>query len=119
VDVAISVPSLDGFNLSGAGDVLMRGIHGDTFTLTIDGAGDVEVTGSTDVLRVSLDGAGDVNAKQLTARYAVADLSGAGNISVNATDRLDASIDGVGVIDYVGAPRVTKSVSGAGHVGPA
>ena len=46
-----------------------------------------------------------------------ASCNGAGSISVYASERLDASVSGIGSIDYSGNPAtVNRSVSGLGKI---
>jgi hypothetical protein len=50
------------------------------------------------------------------AKNVTVDLSGTGNVRVNATDTLDATDSGTGNIRYSGSPRVTQSTSGTGSI---
>ena len=71
----------------------------------------------TGQLEVSLAGAGLIDAEALRARSVRASCSGAGSISVYATESLDATVSGVGVVNYAGNPAtVNRNVSGLGKV---
>jgi len=118
VDIRISVPSLDSFDLKGAGNIVIRGIDSDTFAFSLTGAGDVNIAGTAEDVTIKLAGAGGIDAYDLIAEDVVARLSGAGQISVTATDTLDATLSGVGSIDYDGDPAVTSKISGVGSIDP-
>ena len=132
----ITLPSLEGIELNGSGDIESTvGAEG-TVVLVIDGSGDVEwsdlaadrvelrisgsgdidVDGTTTELLVELDGSGDVDAESLEAQEAVVTIGGSGNVSVSARDNLYAGIDGSGTIVYTGDPVIDTEVSGSGEV---
>ena len=66
-----------------------------------------------------LTGAGEVTAFPLAARQVVANVTGAGDIEVNASEKLDADIAGAGSIRYKGHPAITQSIAGAGEIAEA
>jgi hypothetical protein len=96
VVVEASVASLDGIDLSGSGDV--------------------EADGRTDRLALRLDGSGDAKVAGLVARTARVAVSGSGDASVRADERLDLELDGSGDIEYRGDPQVTENDDGSGDI---
>jgi hypothetical protein len=116
VIVEASVPSLEGIAVSGSGDVDADGIRSDAFEVRDDGSADIALTGRSDRLAVNLDGSGDANVAGLVARSARVSVSGSGDASVRADDRLDLRLDGSGDIEYRGNPRLTKSDDGSGDI---
>jgi hypothetical protein len=115
--VTITTPSLESFMLKGAGDVDIKGIEGNDFSLSLFGAGDLRASGTVRNLNATLKGAGDMNLFGLRAENAVAELSGAGDVSVYATKYLKARVSGVGDLRYKGHPeKVEKSSSGVGDI---
>jgi len=88
-------------------------------SVAISGSGVVGAKGASRRLNVSLGGSGDLELAQLVARQVRAVLSGSGRIDVTATDSLEASLSGSGVIQYAGnPPHVTTSVTGSGTIVP-
>jgi hypothetical protein len=80
-------------------------------------AGLVLVAAGVTVLDVSLAGSGDAELQQLVARDVHAIVNGSGRILVDATNTLDASVPGSGVVVYSGNPvHVTSSITGSGAV---
>lgn len=117
IKIKITVPSLERLESSGACDVYVESISGDKFTLDLSGAGSVEVNGKVDRLDVDISGAASVNAKNLKARDTRVSLSGASSADVYASEFIDASVSGVGTINYYGNPKDVKSdISGIGSI---
>jgi hypothetical protein len=117
--VDVTLPELKGFTVSGAGDVGITGVRGARLELRINGAGDMEVSGSVDKLELVVSGAGDVEAGELAAQDVEVRVSGAGDATVRAARSLDATVSGVGEITYLGDPAEKRTrVSGVGEIHP-
>jgi len=117
--VEVSVPSLRDLTLSGSGNVLVSGVDGRRFTVTISGSGAVRASGTTEQLVVTVSGSGQAELGGVEASIVHAVVSGSGEIVVTATASLDASVPGSGSIMYGGNPNdVTKSVTGSGEIIP-
>jgi hypothetical protein len=116
VVVEASVPTLDGLVVSGSGDVDADGIRSDAFEVRSDGSADIGLTGTARQLALDLDGSGDANVAGLVARSARVSVSGSGDASVRADDRLDVKLDGSGDVKYRGHPQVTKNDDGSGDI---
>jgi hypothetical protein len=84
---------------------------------TLSGAGHITLKGSTQLLNATISGAGGLKATDLEANKVVANVSGAGDAKVNATQSLNADVSGAGSIIYKGNPidRVVN-ISGVGSV---
>lgn len=117
--VEISMPELAAVEVSGAGNMSMDDVQGDSFQAEVSGAGNLQATGRVDRVEAEVSGAGDVDFTQLLARDAIVEISGAGDIRVHATESLSASVSGAGDVTYTGDPAdVQTDVSGAGDVNP-
>jgi hypothetical protein len=115
--VVAETPELDEIEVSGAGDVRVRGIAGEELRVSVSGAGDVAAAGTVQALEVDVSGAGDVALLGLQAREADVDVSGAGDVEVRVAERLSASVSGSGEVRHTGDPaEVDADVSGAGEV---
>lgn len=113
----ISVPDLREIELPGASDFTLRGLKGESLTVNVPGASRFRAEGEAGRLEVNLSGAGLIDAEGLRARDVKAVCSGAGSISVYASDSLDASVNGIGVINYAGdPPSVKQNVNGLGKI---
>ena len=115
--VVVSLPSLDGLRLRGAGNISVTGVNSPSLTVALPGMGTVEAVGTTMKLDVTIGGEGTALLRRLIARDAEAALSGDGSIMLTATHRLTASVSGSGTILYGGnPPHVTQSVTGSGTI---
>ncbi|WP_455389528.1 GIN domain-containing protein, partial [Petrachloros mirabilis] len=65
---------------------------------------------------VTLEGAGAYNSESLECNRATVTNNGAGAAIVRVSDELNATINGMGFIEYIGNPKVTRSVHGIGLV---
>jgi hypothetical protein len=115
--VEITVPALAGGTLTGSGAVAVEGVRGTAFTVAVPGTGSFTASGAVERLHATLGGSGDVDLSGLTAHEVTASVPGTGRLLVHATRSLDASVSGVGSIEYGGNPAtVTQHVTGVGAV---
>ncbi len=113
----ITVADLREIELPGASEFSLKGVRNESLKISVPGASKFSAEGETGRLEVALSGAGLVDAEGLRARNVTASCSGAGSITVYASERLDASVSGVGAINYAGdPPTVNRSVSGLGRI---
>jgi hypothetical protein len=94
-ELDLNAPAVDA-DLSGACKLILRG---ETKDLTIDGSG-----------------ATHAKCYDLKAENAEIDISGAGDVEVFASVKLDVEVSGAGNVKYKGNPSVDRNVSGAGSV---
>lgn len=117
-DIDSDVP-VDGalrLTINGAGDLDIEGIDATDVTLDISGVGDVELAGRTDSLAITIAGAGDVRSDELDSDAVRVEIDGTGDVAVAVSDTLDVSISGAGDVVYEGRPAVTQELSGVGSV---
>lgn len=102
----------------GSGAVHMQ-VDARRITALVQGSGDVLLNGSCGALSSTVQGSGTINADAMTCSTAVAKLKGSGSITVQATDKLEAEIDGSGTIRYRGEPVILQQqVNGSGSIIP-
>jgi hypothetical protein len=119
MSVEVTVPTLESARLIGSGMISVEGIQAQRFTAELAGSGILTITGTADHLDAKLAGSGNMQLGQLAARSVVASVPGSGRLEVQATQALDASISGSGVIVYGGRPATVKqSVHGSGAIQP-
>lgn len=115
--VVVTMPELASFRGEGAGQMLLNNIRGDNFDVNYRGAGSLQMNGRVGHLRLNAQGVGEIEAKDLVARDADVTFLGIGDVSVHATKRLNASVQGLGNLTYYGKPQsVSRSVTGIGNV---
>jgi Putative auto-transporter adhesin, head GIN domain len=115
-DVTITVPRLRGVEANGAGPIRLTNIASDALELRNVGASDFTANGRVDTLTAIVEGAGDLELGELVARKATIRIEGVGDADINATHALDATINGVGDIEYWGNPSLRSDAQGAGEV---
>jgi hypothetical protein len=112
----LTVKTLTGLTLSGAGATQARNLDTQTFTVTMSGAGSATLQGKANDQQVTVSGVGSYDGSEFTTKAAKVTVSGVGSAIVNASDTLDATVSGVGSVEYIGNPKVTSHVSGVGTV---
>jgi Putative auto-transporter adhesin, head GIN domain len=112
----ISVGDLRELDVRGSGTVDATKLEGDTLSIAISGSGTANVAGRTDDLTVAISGSGSFNGAELKAKRAKVVVSGSGELTVSASDELDAKVSGSGSIRYIGSPKLTSNVSGSGSI---
>ncbi|MFN8360620.1 MAG: head GIN domain-containing protein [Candidatus Kapaibacterium sp.] len=98
-------------NIRGIGAAVMNTIHA-----TVEGSGDISMTGTATVLDLSIEGSGDIDFANVKAQAATCTIDGSGDITVNAANSLSATINGSGDILYYGNPTVSQKINGSGRV---
>ncbi|MDP9048878.1 MAG: DUF2807 domain-containing protein [Bacteroidota bacterium] len=137
VVVYVVIKDVNSISISGSGDVSFKdGITASALKLRITGSGDMagrveakmlesSITGSGDMRlyghaensTVSVVGSGDFTAKNLVTLNSSVRVSGSGDASVNASDRVDAAVSGSGDVHYSGAAKhISSKKSGSGDI---
>jgi hypothetical protein len=101
--------------VAGAGAVTIRGVDAGLLGVDVAGAADLTATGRAGRLEVVCAGAGNLDLGKLCAETADVALGGAGQATVVAAVRIDARIDGAGLLRYF-APHELPEPEGGGKV---
>lgn len=120
VNVYVTLPEIRILEITGAGNIRSsNAFSSDSLFLTINGAGNIEINGSGDFLSCLINGAGNINAGEYITKQCVALTRGAGNCTINVTEKLNAKVEGVGSIYYYGNPEIVEAViTGIGNIVP-
>ena len=81
-----------------------------------EGGVNIDLEGVADYFKVETEGASNIDADHLKARIVKCSVTGVGNATVYATEKLDAYLEGVGKIGYRGDPKINKHVNGIGAI---
>ena len=84
--------------------------------MSVAGSGEITAAGRIADVTISISGSGTCNAAGLKAKRAKVAVRGSGEVTVNASDELDAQVSGSGTILYVGSPKLTSNISGSGSI---
>ena len=101
---------------SGATSVAIASL--DAKELAVDGSGamKIEIAGRATRQTIDISGAGDYRAADLASESARVEVSGAGRVVVRVETTLDVDLSGAATVEYLGHPKVTRKISGAGRV---
>jgi hypothetical protein len=115
--IDVSTPSLNEFQLGGAGSVHISGLDGGEQQITASGAYNVQATGKLDRLEITLNGTGNIQYDEVVAQNVKVTVNGAGNVEVQPVQTLDARVNGVGAVQYRGEPqKVNSAIHGLGAI---
>ena len=112
------ITSSDELNLrlSGAGDIRME-VNAPSVICTLSGAGSAYLKGQAKNVDIELSGVGSTHCFDLQAENTKVDVSGVGSAEVFASVKLDATVNGVGSINYKGnATDVSQHANGVGSI---
>jgi hypothetical protein len=113
----ITVPRIEAVDLRASGDVRLDGLNGGRLALAGQGSGSFRADGRVDEVDVRIQGSGDADLERLRARSARVVINGSGNVRVQATEAMAATVNGTGDITYSGRPRqVSEDVNGTGSI---
>jgi hypothetical protein len=105
--------------ISGAADLDLE-VDVQSLRTQVSGAGNIVLEGAAEKHEIRLSGASSLEASRLITNSTQINLSGAGSATVYASERLDASLSGIGRIVYHGDPGEKNiSKSGLGSIASA
>lgn len=117
VRVKIVAPSIAGLKLDAAGNVRLKELDQDSFTVSAAGAIDLDADGRVDTLGIESWGASDLDFRDVEARDATVRLKGVSSTDIAATGEVDVEIEGVGSVTLHAKPaRLTSQIDGVGTV---
>jgi hypothetical protein len=111
----LTVKTLRGLTLNGAGRISADDVRLESVTVTINGGGTVSMSGRAERQTVFISG-GQYRAPDLDSRQARVDVSGSGLATLWVRDSLGVKCTGGCVINHYGDPVVTKDITGGGAV---
>jgi hypothetical protein len=83
---------------------------------TISGSGWIKIAGDANQSNLAISGSGNIDNYNLLVNSCNANISGSGNMQVNAIKSIYAKISGSGNIYYTGNPGIDVNISGSGKV---
>ncbi|HEY2580332.1 MAG TPA: head GIN domain-containing protein [Mucilaginibacter sp.] len=135
--VYVTIKDVNSVNISGSGDAYFKdGLTANSLRLSISGSGDMSgkvdvkilessISGSGDMKlsgraensTVKVVGSGDFTARDLLTVNSSVRVSGSGDAEINASEKVDAAVNGSGDVHYTGAARnINSSKSGSGDI---
>lgn len=116
VKVTITTPLLDAIAIDGVAKLHATKLATRALSIAVDGAGDLDLSGTAGDLQIAVSGALELKAKDLIAETGAVQISGTASGAVHLTKSLAAAISGVGNLVVYGKPSITRSISGIGTI---
>jgi hypothetical protein len=117
INVKISMPAIEGLDLSGASSGSVSSVKADALELKASGASKIRIDGASRKLTANASGASTIDGESLQTQDADVEASGASRATVAATGELNVEASGASKITYVGEPKNLKqNSSGASSV---
>ena len=115
--IKIALKSLRALSAEGNTQATAAGINAKAFELFTSGIANITLSGQANEVLARISGAGTIDASNLKANDVSVNISGSGNVSVFASNRLDAKISGSGDVVYAGNPRsISQRSTGSGRI---
>jgi len=112
----VTVKELRHIHIQGGVAIEASKLESEKLSILVEGAAAGNLSGRVDDLTIDIQGAGILSAGDLKAKRAKVSVQGAGQVTVNASDELDADVSGAGIIWYIGAPKLKSNVDGLGWI---
>ena len=112
----VTVKDLRHIHVQGGVAIEASKLESEKLSILVEGAAGGNLSGRVDDLTIEIKGAGLLSAGELKAKRAKVSVQGAGQVTVNASDELDAEVLGTGIIWYIGAPKLKSKVDGLGWI---
>jgi hypothetical protein len=103
-------------NLTGTGSINLE-LEAERLKVDLPGAGLVKLVGYVTQQEIKINGTGNLNAINLVSNETKIEVNGVGKAEINVRETLDAELNGIGTIKYVGEPKELKQeVRGLGSI---
>lgn len=117
INVKISMPTVEGLDVSGASSGSITGVNADSLDLKASGASKIKIDGTAKQLNADASGASTIDAENLKVDDADVEASGASKAVVSATNDLKVDASGASKVSYIGEPKnIKQNSSGASSV---
>lgn len=115
--IEITTRELEKISAIGSNQINISQIDSSKLSLKQSGSGKTVISGQTKELQLDISGAIYVDAKKMHSQIVRVAIDGASSAEIWATEELNASISGVGSINYYGNPKnLIKRVVGIGSI---
>lgn len=117
IKIKISMPAIEGLDVSGASSGNVTNVGADMVELKASGASKITISGGAKSLKADASGASTINAETLRVEDADIEASGASSATVTAANDLKAEASGASKIYYAGEPKnIKQNSSGASSI---
>lgn len=103
-------------NLSGSGQMGINHLEAQDLEISISGSGKMELEGKVQRQDIHISGSGNLISTGLDSQESNIRISGSGQVALKVQQVLKVGISGIGQVEYIGNPRVSQRISGAGRI---
>lgn len=117
LEIELQIPHLSSFSTDGAHEVTIVDIDEGDFTLILNGASLVTMSGQVETVQIKLDGSSILDASSLAVGSALVVASGTTSCQLDVNHSLTVKATGISEVIYSGAPKaVNVDLSGLAEV---
>lgn len=116
--IEVFCPKLNGVTIGTEGQIDVEGLNSHRFDVAVGTVGKVKASGTCRNASVIINGPGSVDLLNLHCHAVDVNIAGAGSAVLNASERIDAILNGTGSIKYSGHAVIHKSGAGGGSCIP-
>ena len=111
------MPELLSLELWGASDATVTNAKSDTLKLQTGGTSVLKIDGAAKSLTATANGSSKIDAENLKTEKTQAKTAGSSELTVFATEELNAEAFGTSLIFYAGEPKIVKpNIAGSGEI---
>ena len=118
IHYTVTAKMLTSLMLTGQTKAHLKLKNDESFTGKISGSGQITLQGSTQKQWLEINGNGVVNAQKLRTEKTTVAINGQGQATIRALQELDVNINGSGIVQYYGNPKIHQKISGSGEIIP-
>ncbi len=104
----IALPKLNSVDIDGMSDAKIRNIDSDNFSLSVDGHGELILSGKCGTSVIDIDGHAEIEGREFRCKNVSLKVNGHGEIELYASETLAVDISGHGDVEIYGNPRISK-----------
>jgi len=108
IHATIALPKLNSVDIDGMSDAKIRNIESDNFSLSVDGHGELTLSGKCGTSVIDIDGHAEIEGREFKCENVSLKVDGHGEIELYAGETLAVDISGHGDVEIYGNPRISK-----------
>lgn len=117
--ITVELPSraLQDVRLSGSAAATIGPLDQPALALTVNGSGNVQVSGAIERMSVTIRGSGDIRLNDVAMKRLTTRIAGSGNLEAGPKDEADISIAGSGNVRLLSRPATLNTrIAGSGSI---
>lgn len=116
--ITVVMPNIESMQINGSGDGEIIGVNNERLELSINGSGDLNVSGKSQSMEFNINGSGDITMDEVSSKDVEVSINGSGDVKIGggSCQSLDIQIHGSGDVEAkdLQCQNVEVDVSGSG-----